>query len=314
MELDKSYCKRKSDCGREFIGQMVGSNDIKLIDLINCGSFGDIYLGQSQFSGEYYAVKFNKGEDKKKTDEVMREYNFLKKIESKGKFPKTRIEYSNQNKARSTILIMEHLGPSIYELFRLCGKKLSAPTVAHIAIEAVKRLEELHNCGIIHRDLKPENFCLGGPNLSEIFLIDFGLSADYKKEDGTILKQKMNSGFVGTPRYASRHSHLGKGQGRRDDMEALGYLCVFLMEGSLPWQTVKIKDKKLKHQELNLQKETINLAALCMNLPNCFQKFLEMARRIEFDEEPYYKEFIDILKPVACAAESTDWQSFSEVI
>jgi len=314
MELDQNYGRKKIECEKEFIGCLVGNEDIKLIDLINCGSFGDIYLGQSQSTSEYWAIKFIKSDSNKKSDYILKEYNIMKKIESKGKFPKSRIEFSNQNKAKATILIMEHLGPNIYELFKLCNRKFSPATVAHIAIEALKRLEELHKCGFVHRDLKPENFCLGGDNLTDVYLIDFGLSAEFVRENGTHIDQKQNSGFVGTPRYASRNSHLGFGQGRRDDIESLGYLCVFLIEGSLPWQTVKHKDKKLKHKELNLQKENIDIKALCREIPEAFCKYLELARSLQFKEEPDYKEFIDLLKPIACELQDTDWLLYSEVL
>jgi serine/threonine protein kinase len=99
----------------------------------------------------------------------------------------------------------------------------------------IKRLEELHDCGILHRDIKPENFCLGGEEMREVYLIDFGLSCAYIEEDGSHKSFSKNSGFVGTPRYASRFAHQGFTQGRRDDLEAVGYMCIFLIKGKLPW-------------------------------------------------------------------------------
>jgi len=44
-----------------------------------------------------------------------------------------------------------------------------------------------------------------------------------------------NKGFVGTPRYASKNSHNGVSQSRRDDLEAIGHLAIFLAKGRLPW-------------------------------------------------------------------------------
>ena len=56
----------------------------------------------------------------------------------------------------------------------------------------------------------------------------------------------------------SLNAHMCKTQSRRDDLEALGYVLVYLMTGSLPWQKIstlklkanltRIKISKLKHK------------------------------------------------------------------
>lgn len=313
MELDVKPSKKKKECSREFIGLLVNEETIKIVDLINCGSFGDIYLGEDVKTGEYWAVKFNSREAKRNIDNLLKEYSVMKKIEGKGNFPKCVIEYSNKNKARETVLIMEHLGPNLYELFKICNKSLSPATVAWTAARIIKDLQAMHNCGIVHRDIKPENFCLGGPNLDKVYMIDFGLSKEFVMDDGSIQTLSHSNGFVGTPRYASRNSHLGVSQSRRDDLEALGYMCIFLLKGSLPWQSIKIKDKKLKHKELNLQKGSIQLSLLCAGLPEIFQKYIELTRKLTYEEDPPYDLLIQTFESAACPLDALDWQPFSEV-
>ena len=56
----------------------------------------------------------------------------------------------------------------------------------------------------------------------------------------------------------TRHTTVCRTQSRRDDLEALGYVLVYLMTGSLPWQKIstlklkanltRIKILKLKHK------------------------------------------------------------------
>lgn len=44
--------------------------------------------------------------------------------------------------------------------------------------------------------------------------------------------------FVGTTRYASYAAHIGKELGRKDDLESLIYVIIYLIKGNLPWQSV----------------------------------------------------------------------------
>lgn len=269
---------------------------ILLADVINAGSFGDIYLGRDVQTGKEYAVKFDKNETPRTQKNFMKEYKIMQEIEGKGGFPKCTISHGATNNLGKTALVMDKLGCNIYELFKICGRRLTMSSVAVLIQEFIKRLEELHNCGIVHRDIKPENFCLGGEDMKDVYLIDFGLSRAYRDDDYTHKPMSKNRGFVGTPRYASKNAHQGITQSRRDDLEAVGYMCIFLMKGSLPWQNVKIKDKKLKHQFLHQKKSNVKLSVLCQDLPQEFKMYLEIVRDLEYDETPQYWRLVEMFK------------------
>mmetsp|Transcript_24917 Transcript_24917/g.24591 ORF Transcript_24917/g.24591 Transcript_24917/m.24591 type:complete len:162 (+) Transcript_24917:142-627(+) len=133
------------------------------------------------------------------------------------------------------VLIMDLLGYTIQELFFMCQKVFSLKTVLMIAEQAISRIESLHSYHLIHRDIKPENFLIGKNQFENIiYLIDFGLSKRYKKSPKNHIKYKQGKGFTGNQRFCSNNALLGIEQSRRDDLEALGYMLIYLLSGSLP--------------------------------------------------------------------------------
>lgn len=93
---------------------------------------------------------------------------------------------------------------------------------------------------ILHRDIKPENILTGRDNDSNLYLVDFGISKFYRDKKGRHMYNKMRfyisnfcdkKPFLGTSRYASLNAHKGHELSRRDDIESLGYVLVYLLKG-----------------------------------------------------------------------------------
>ncbi|KAJ4835502.1 Casein kinase 1-like protein hd16, partial [Turnera subulata] len=82
------------------------------------------------------------------------------------------------------IMVMDILGPSLWDVWNSGSHPMSIEMVACIAIEALSILQEIHSKGYVHGDVKPENFLLGPPGTPEekkLFLVDLGLATRWKE-------------------------------------------------------------------------------------------------------------------------------------
>lgn len=125
-----------------------------------------------------------------------------------------------------------------------------------------------------------------------IYIIDFGLSKKYMD-----LKLKQHISFrerkqlTGTARYVSINTHLGFEQSRRDDLESIAYLLIYLMKGRLPWQGIQAKTKQEKYEAILERKIATPISVLCSEIPEEFGMFLQEVRKLDFQEEPNYQHY-----------------------
>ena len=101
-----------------------------------------------------------------------------------GLFPNSQYLDPSENFLEREVLVMDRLGPSMGQLFRLCDKHVPVDTIVPFMKQMVLRMKEIHASGYLHKDIKPDNFCLGGPELRDLYLIDFGLSRKWADENG----------------------------------------------------------------------------------------------------------------------------------
>ena len=270
---------------RPQIENLIFFNKYKPSKKLGEGSFGKIYLAYNVITKEKYALKLENRNNHQSLLE--QEAYILCYLKGEGIPYIKSYGYSGEY----NVLVMELLGKSLEQLFEEKGSKLSLKTVCMLGIQMISRLEYIHNKHILHRDIKPDNFIIGiDINCHKVYLIDFGLSKKYRSSRTLQhIKYSENKKLIGTARYASINALAGIEQGRRDDMEALSYVLIYFLRGSLPWQGLRINKKEDRYKKILEKKKMVNSKELCIGLPNQFYLFVDYCRQLKFDEEPNYE-------------------------
>ena len=249
------------------------------------GSFGKIYSAHNINNGELFALKLEKRNGNHSLLET--ETYILCYLKGEGiPFIKS-FGFSGEY----NVLVMELLGKSLETLFQENDCKFSLKTVCMLAEQMITRLEYIHKKYILHRDIKPDNFTLGkGKKSHIIYLIDFGLSKKYKSSKGNHehIKYSENKRLIGTARYASINALRGCEQGRRDDMESLGYVLMYFLRGNLPWQGLKVCKGEDRYKKIYEIKKSTPVDELCAGFPKQFCEYVRYTRNLGFEQEPDY--------------------------
>jgi len=95
--------------------------------------------------------------------------------------------------------------------------------------------------------------------------------------------------LTGTARYASINTHLGIEQSRRDDIESLGFVLMYFLRGSLPWQGLKATTKKQKYQRILERKQATHPDQLCRGFPPEFRDYFAHCQSLGFEDRPDYR-------------------------
>ena len=261
---------------------------------LGSGSFGEIYKGEEILTHKKIAVKCEIIQ-KNKTSLLKSEIEILKYLKGIKGIPKIYHYILSKN---FNFMLFELLGPNISDIFHFCFKKFSLSTVLALGLQMLERLESIHSLHIIHRDIKPENFLIGkNDKISTIYLCDFGLAKRFRdNKTGNHIPYATKKHFIGTPAFASIYTHLGCEQSRRDDLESLIYILIYLGTGTLPWKGLKAKDKDEKYSKILSKKMNTNSEKLLKGLPNEFMIFLQTVRDLQFEQKPDYEYLKGLLR------------------
>ena len=246
------------------------------------GAFGTVYLMEDPADKRRYAVK-TEPEDSQ-VPQLQYEFRVYRKLRGTRGVP---LAYALWNHDGKVHMAMQPLGPSLERVMRDITQ---FDVMRWLFVRMLDAVQGLHDKGFLHRDIKPENFLLGATGIQgkEVYLVDYGLCKRYRMSSTDHIPYKEGKRLTGTVRYASVHVHLGEEQSRRDDLESLGYVGVFLIKRKLPWMGLGGKDKGEMHQRVMTAKVHCSSEDLCEGLPVAFLQFFRHVRSLTFDASPDY--------------------------
>merc|ERR1719189_2349584 len=169
-----------------------------------------------------------------------------------------------------------------------------------LGIEIVNILRAVHETGVLHRDIKPANFVISrGDKGRGIYILDFGLSVMYRKDDGSHVRYRKDCRRCGTARYSSVNTHKRIRQSRRDDLEAVGYVLLLFLR-DLPWKQKKGESPEKKWKRILQEKLRWTPSELCNKLePSVgamFCDYFDYCRELQYSARPNYSKLVTLFK------------------
>ena len=256
----------------------------RIIGVLGRGGYGVVYKVYDFQRKAEVAMKI----DMKPVGSVLIEWKVLQDLKGGEGIPEI---YDKGKINQLNYMTTQLLGSNLSDL----RKKLnyfSLATTTLILLQAMNRIEFIHEMGYLHRDIKPHQFLIGPDN--KIYLVDFGIAKKYETEGHHIAFQ-TECLRAGSSSYASINSHIGIRLSRRDDLESLVYSAIYLIRGSLPWQSSsKMNDNKRWQIAFNL-KRTIKDEDLFKGCPKQLQTILSYVRNLKFEEKPNYSYIVNLI-------------------
>ena len=256
----------------------------QLIKKLGEGSFGQVFLAFDSITEWNVAIKMDTDPDQSNTQTEADFYEILEGVEGT-----PRILATGRHRERN-YMAMELLGKDLFQIKN--EVHLSTKNILFIAIQLITILQRIHSKGIVHRDLKPSNIMFNKYDINRLYIVDFGLAKRFIDDDGAH-DDFGNATRVGTIPYASLNCHHGKSQSRRDDLEALGYVLLALLNGNVPWLMDPAEETFDNVLELKSSYSTIEMFE---GHSIVFKQYMDYCKSLGYKDEPDYLALIGLFQ------------------
>lgn len=113
-----------------------------------------------------------------------------------------------------------------------------------------------------------------------IHLVDFGMAKEYiDRVTQRHIQLRSNRPMLGTARFMSCNAHFNYELSRRDDLEALAYMFLYFLKGSVPWSgllqsSLSESTPMMQLKKIGSMKQALTPEDIFEDCPEEFAKYL----------------------------------------
>ena len=247
------------------------NNKYKIEQYISEGSFGVVY--KCSFNNKKYAVKSNNDSRILKYEANM--YKHLRSVKNIS----TLVDFFLFDNNYHMVLDLYELNLKDFKAnyFNSNNYKERLKIMVDKIVDTVR---DIHKAGVVHRDLKPANICINSQ--LEPYIVDFGMAKKIIHNKKHIEERNINN-IIGSPNYISQNVLNLIEPTRRDDMEALIYIILYMLLDDAAYINYT-------NNTIDIQKDisTITTLVLNNNINENLLVALKYIRKLNYSQIPNY--------------------------
>lgn len=207
------------------VGSVLG-NRYRILREVGAGGMAKVYLAEDITENELVAVKVL-------YPQFSQDISFIQRFNREAKLASTLtdphivrvLDYGADRDLQ--YLVMEYVeGQELNSKLKEIGV-FEWRYALEVLDQLATALEHAHSHGVVHRDIKPQNLMLNDDGLVKV--LDFGIARI------PTLPSLTQSGFIGSPYYASPEQAMGEEVDIRSDIYSSGIVLYELLSGNIPF-------------------------------------------------------------------------------
>lgn len=171
-------------------------------------------------------------------------------------------------------------------------KPFSVKTVLMLADQLLTTIEGIHNSGFLHLNLSMDSLAMGAEDMNKrLYVIGFSNVVPVGVYAYAELQNPLPINW-----FSSTQIHEGEVASKKDDLEAIGYLLVYMLTRKLPWSYIKGKIGSKEADTIYQIKSKTDLNVLCRECPHEILNFMKYVKSLSKYTDPDYDRCRKMLK------------------